>query len=239
VVTSSVGFSSSSAGAAEGSTRIGFLGWLENRIHDRINCTSSCGGWLSQRGQVLRWENLRVGSLSLSLYVGVFNGPCKLCNPIGQNQRAIENSEFLIRKEISKVERTIVAYNHATESNWVSILVTKIEKRGVVAGGSKAIGPLSLELLRRKVVGVVRTIEKYFVGIVWGRRCQWHGCLFCCVGNCFVKEEADFVWLVARGLEMSIKMVDLDVNVIWISAERVEPVDHSHHQAKKDSGRVC
>jgi hypothetical protein len=82
-------------------------------------------------------------------------------------------------------------------------------------------------------------MEEEFVGIIWRWRRRWHGCLFCCVGNCFVKKGADFVWLVATGLEVLIKMVGSDVNVTWISAEHVEPIDHSHHQAGKESRRVC
>lgn len=237
VVTSSAGFSCSGAGAAGGSTRIGWSGGPEDRVVGRGDRTS-CGR-LGQRGQVLSWESLRVDSLSLSLCSGACNGPHEVCNPIGRNRRAIENSKFSVGKEIAEVKGTVVAYDHAAESNWVSILVPKVEKRGVIAGSSKAIRPLALELLRRRVIGVVRNMEEDLVGIV-GRRRRWgRGGLFCCAGDCFVKEGADFVRLVATGSEVSIEMVGSDASVIGIGAERVEPVDHPHHQAGEDSGGVC
>ena len=141
--------------------------------------------------------------------------------------------------DIARVKGAVVAYDHAAEFNWVSILVPKVEKRGVIARSSKAIRPLALELLRRRVIGVVRNMEKDLVGIV-GRRRRW-GCggVFGCAGNCFVKEGTDCVRLIATGLEVSIEMVGSDASVIGIGAERVEPVDHPHHQAGEDSGRVC
>ena len=238
VVTSSAGFSCSSAGAARGSTRVGWSGGPEDRVVGRGDRTS-CGGRLGQRGQVLSWESLRVDSLSLSLCSGAFNGPHEVCNPIGRNRRAIENCKFSVGKEISKVERTVVAYDHAAESNWVSILVPEVEKRGVIAGSRKAIRPLALELLRRRVIGVVRNVEEDLVWIIRGRRREGRGGLFCCVCDCFVKEGADFVRLVATGSEVSIKMVGSNASVIWIGAERVEPVDHPHHQAGQNAGGMC
>jgi hypothetical protein len=70
------------------------------------------------------------------------------------------NDEFMIREEIAKVELTVVAHDHVVESNGFSVLICKVREGFAVARYSNgATGPLVLDLLQGRVIGVVCNVK--------------------------------------------------------------------------------
>jgi hypothetical protein len=60
--------------------------------------------------------------------------------------------------------------------------------------------------------------------------------LVCCIGDCFaVKEGAEFSGLISTDMEVSIKVITLNLNISSIGAHHVELVNHPR---PRRTGRV-